>query len=93
MLTLCPRLRRCPQIRPLCPHGVGPDGRDARDGLRERFQFYNNLRPHQVMGYQTRAEVFASRPMEATKERMRESLTLDTLRTTWPNLNNTPVLP
>ena len=40
------------------------DGRDARNGLREYFRFYNNQRPHQALGYRTPAEVFASRPME-----------------------------
>ena len=40
------------------------DGRDARNGLRECFRFYNNQRPHQALGYRAPAEVFASRPME-----------------------------
>ena len=26
------------------------DGRDARNGLREYFRFYNNQRPHQALG-------------------------------------------
>ena len=68
------------------------DGRDARNGLREYFRFYNNLRPHQALGYRTPAEVFASRQVEATNEGMVESLTLDTLRTAGHDLNKAPIL-
>ena len=68
------------------------NGRDARNGIREYFRFYNNQRPHQALGYRTPAEAFASRPMEATSEGVVESLTLDTLRTAGPDLNKAPVL-
>ena len=68
------------------------DGRDARIGIREYFRFYNTERPHQALGYRTPAEVFASRPMEATNEGIVESPILDTLRTAGHDLNNAPVL-
>jgi putative transposase len=68
------------------------DGRDARVGISEYFRFYNNLRPHQALGYRTPAEVFASRPMEVTNEGMVESPALDTLRTAGHDLNKAPVL-
>lgn len=32
--------------------------REARQGLREYFEFYNNHRPHQALGYRTPAEVY-----------------------------------
>ncbi|MDA0988668.1 MAG: hypothetical protein O2783_05995 [Chloroflexi bacterium] len=41
---------------------------------------------------ETTAEVFTSRPMEATNGGMIESLTLDTLRTVGHDLNKAPVL-
>ena len=69
------------------------DGRDARNSLREYFQFYNNLRPHQTLGYRTPAEVFASRLVEATNEGMVEPLVLDALRRAGHDLNKAPVLP
>ncbi len=31
---------------------------DAQRGLEGYFRFYNDLRPHQALGYQTSAEVF-----------------------------------
>ena len=68
------------------------DGRDARIGIREYFQFYNTERPHQALGYRTPAEVFASIPMEATNEGMVESPILDTLRTAGHDLSKAPVL-
>ena len=68
------------------------DGRDARIGIREYFRFYNTERPHQALGYRTPAEVFASRPMEATIGGVVESLTLGTLRTAEPDLNKAPIL-
>ena len=68
------------------------DGRDARNGLGEYFRFYNNLRPHQALGYRTPVEVFASRPTEATNGGMVKSLTLDTLRTAGHDLNKAPIL-
>ena len=68
------------------------DGRDARNGLKEYFRFYNNLRPHQALGYRTPAEVFASMLTEATNGDMVESPILDTLRTAGHDLNKAPVL-
>ena len=67
-------------------------GRDARISLGEYFRFYNTERPHQTLGYRTPAEVFASGQVEATKERVLESMTSDPLRTAEPNLNIAPVL-
>lgn len=32
--------------------------REAREGLRRYFEFYNNHRPHQALGYRTPAEVY-----------------------------------
>ena len=32
--------------------------REAREGLRRYFEFYNNRRPHQALGYRTPAEVY-----------------------------------
>ena len=34
------------------------DAREAREGLRAYFQFYNDVRPHQALGYSTPAEVY-----------------------------------
>ena len=31
---------------------------EAQRGLEDYFRFYNDLRPHQALGYQTPAEVF-----------------------------------
>ena len=63
------------------------DGRDSRNGFMGYLRFYNNQRPHQSLGYKTPAEVFASRPMEATNGDMVESLGRHTLRTAGPDLN------
>ena len=39
------------------------DGREAHEGLRAYFNFYNNKRPHQALGYRTPREVhFAATP-------------------------------
>jgi len=40
------------------------DGREARDGLAAYFQFYNDERPHQALGYRTPAEVYGGRAGE-----------------------------
>ena len=37
------------------------DPREARDGLAAYFQFYNDERPHQALGYRTPAEVYSAR--------------------------------
>ena len=34
------------------------DGHEAHRGLEDYFRFYNDLRPHQALGYRTPAEVF-----------------------------------
>jgi putative transposase len=49
------------------------DARDARINLGNYFQFYNNQRPHQALGYQTPGEVFGI-PVATTKGGMLESL-------------------
>jgi len=55
------------------------DGRDARAGIREYFNFYNTERPHQALGYRTPAEVFASVPVQTNHGGVVESLrTADT---------------
>jgi len=38
--------------------------REAREGLRRYFEFYNNRRPHQALGYRTPAEVYLERKSE-----------------------------
>ena len=76
------------------------DGRDARAGIGDYFRFYNAERPHQALGYRTPAEVFIPRvaegftssTVETTSRVMVESLTLDPLRITEPNLNLAPIL-
>ena len=40
------------------------NGLEAHRGLREYFRFYNERRPHQVLGYRTPAEVFYGQPVE-----------------------------
>ena len=44
------------------------NGLEARKGLREYFQFYNERRPHQALGYRTPAEVFYGEPVEKEEE-------------------------
>ena len=68
------------------------DGREARIGLGNYFQFYNTERPHQTHGYRTPAEMYTSTPVESTNSGMVESLTPDPLRIAGPNLNITPIL-
>ena len=38
--------------------------REAREGLKRYFEFYNNRRPHQALGYRTPAEVYQERKSE-----------------------------
>ena len=68
------------------------DGREARIGLGNYFQFYNIERPHQTHGYRTPAEVYTSTPVESTSSGMVESLISYPLRIAGPNLNIAPVL-
>ena len=68
------------------------DGREARSSLGQYFDFYNNERPHQALGYKTPAEVFISTPLEATNVGMVESLIPCPLGTAVPNLNTAPTL-
>ena len=44
------------------------NGLEARSKLREYFQFYNERRPHQTLGYRTPAEVFHGQPAEEEEE-------------------------
>jgi transposase InsO family protein len=37
------------------------DPREAREGLRAYFRFYNEQRPHQALDYRTPAEVYEGR--------------------------------
>ena len=41
------------------------DVREARLALGDCFRFYNDLRPHQALGYRTPAEVFQETMLEA----------------------------
>ena len=41
------------------------DAREARMALGDYFRFYNDLRPHQALGYLTPAEVFQEAMREA----------------------------
>ncbi len=68
------------------------DGKDARGSLGEYFQFYNTERPHQALGYQTPAEMFASTTVEVASEGVLESLSPDPLRSAGPNLSKVSVL-
>lgn len=63
------------------------DGRDARTGIREYFNFYNTERPHQALGYRTPAEVFASVPVQTNHAGVIESM-----RTADSHLNLTSIL-
>jgi len=67
------------------------DARDARVNLGKYFQFYNNQRPHQSLGYRTPAEVNGI-PAAIMKEGVVESLTSGQLIGAEPDLNITPVL-
>jgi putative transposase len=44
------------------------DPREARDGLRAYFRFYNEQRPHQALDYRTPAEVY-DRPAGGERDR------------------------
>jgi putative transposase len=66
------------------------DGREAKASLGAYFHFYNNLRPHQSLGYRVPAEVYAG-IMENAAAGVVESV-LVTVGTAEPSLNNTLVL-
>ena len=68
------------------------DGRDARISLGNYFRFYNTERPHQALGYQTPAEVFAHIAVEVANAAMVESSTSNIGRTAVPNLNIATIL-
>ena len=68
------------------------DGREAKIGLGNYFQFYNTERLHQTHGYRTPAEVYTSTPVELTSRGMVESLTSDPFSIAEPNLNFAPIL-
>lgn len=51
------RLWRSVKYEEVCLHEYRSP-REARQGLREYFEFYNNHRPHQALGYRTPAEVY-----------------------------------
>ncbi len=73
------------------------NGREAKDGLKAYFHFYNNQRPHQALGYRTPAEVF-SEDSAPTDERSQERRWLhsralvDLGKTAGPSLNIAPIL-
>ena len=46
-------------------------GLEACLGLREYFQFYNERRPHQAMGYRSPSEVFNGQPEEENQKKRR----------------------
>jgi putative transposase len=72
------------------------DGRDARTGIGNYFQFYNTERPHQALRYRTPAEVFSSSLLEDTNGGMVKSLrpttSAGTLRIAGPDLNIASIL-
>ena len=51
---------------------------DAKDGIRIYFEYYNNERQHQSLGYRTLAEVYFSgilKQADMSKSRIRPSTT------------------
>ena len=68
------------------------DGRDAKSSLGNYFYFYNAERPHQALGYQTPADVFALTLIESANVDMVESLTAQPLMIAEPDLNIAPTL-
>ncbi len=68
------------------------DGKEVRISLGRYFNFYNNERPHQAIGYQTPAEMYNPVPVEAGGKGMVESVLLNPLGVTGLSLNTTPIL-
>ncbi len=73
------------------------NGREAKDGLKAYFHFYNNQRPHQALAYRTPAEVFSedSAPTDERSEERRWLHTralVDLGKTAGPSLNIAPIL-
>ena len=68
------------------------NGKDARIGISEYFRFYNDVRPHQTLGYRTPGEEFTSTPFEESEKGVIESLTTSTIDTAGLYLNLAPLL-
>jgi putative transposase len=67
------------------------DGKEARAGLGEYFQFYDDDRPHQALRYRTPSSVFAS-GLKSMRGDVIESLVPTTSRSAELDLNLVPVL-
>jgi putative transposase len=67
------------------------DGKEARAGLGNYFNFYDDKRPHQALGYRTPAEVFTG-AMEPNDHGVIESLTSNTPGIAGHYLNSVPFL-
>ena len=67
------------------------DGREARISLGEYFRFYNTSRPHQSLGYQTPAEVYAG-AVENICTNVVESLVINTAGMAGLSLIQAPIL-
>ena len=70
---------------------------EARKELGAYFSFYNDLRPHQSLGYRTPAEVFHGHPMAVEVERpSRQWLESQVIHpdssVAGPSLNSAPIL-
>ena len=48
----------------LKPYFTANQTEPQQEGLRRYFEFYNNRRPHQALGYRTLAEVYLERKSE-----------------------------
>ena len=59
---------------------------EAQRGLEDYFRFYNDLRPHRALGYQTPAEVFPAEQRVVEEGSSRP-------RTNWKPLKLPPTLP
>jgi putative transposase len=68
------------------------DGREARTGLEQYFRFYNDVRPHQALGYRTPEDAYIDDSLESLSGGMIESLTSSTPRTAESDLSLAPIL-